>query len=108
MVQGQGRWISILDYASYRKISISTIRRYIKDGRVKTEVRGGKYFIWIENFQASDLSLQKEDEFLRRENFKLKEELEDLKMLLRVYENERFSQLSTRRNEIKPPEIPMV
>ncbi|HLE11921.1 MAG: hypothetical protein A2504_06580 [Bdellovibrionales bacterium RIFOXYD12_FULL_39_22] len=114
--QGQGRWLSILEYAGYRKISISTIRRYIKDKRVKVEERSGKYFIWVEKYLENELrpiltndNLAKDEmEQLRKENQLLKEELEDLRMLLKIYERERFDRMDSRSNkEISPPEIPL-
>ena len=42
MEENTGVWMSILEYASFKSISISTIRRYIKAERVKTKKEGGK------------------------------------------------------------------
>lgn len=96
-----GLWLSILDYASVKKVSISTIRRSIKAGHVKYKEENGKYFIWTReiNVQKEELSLKMENEFLKKRNRELEEEINDLKMLLQVYEN--GPQLS-----IEPPPLP--
>lgn len=87
-----GIWLSILDYASAKKTSISTIRRAIKAGHVKYKEENGKYLIWTREVKADianekiELSLKLEVEFLKRKNRELQEEVNDLKMLLTVYE----------------------
>jgi hypothetical protein len=83
-----GIWLSILDYANVKKTSISTIRRSIKAGHVKYKEENGKYFIWTKEIAVErvELSLKMENEFLKRRNRELEEEINDLKMLLQVYE----------------------
>ena len=85
----EGIWLSILDYASVKKVSISTIRRSIKSGHVKHKEENGKYFIWTKEIavQKEELSMKLENEFLKRRNRELEEEVNDLKMLLQVYES---------------------
>jgi hypothetical protein len=80
----EGIWLSILDYARVKKISISTIRRSIKSGIINYKLMDGKYFIYTKKEQPET----EVDGFdiLLRENKKLKEEITDLKMLLSVYE----------------------
>lgn len=90
-------WMSITEFAAYGKTSISTIRRKIKNQKLETKKIDGKYFI-----KTSLLPIQKEEEFidektnieLKLENQRLKillsekvEEIEDLKMLIHIYEN---------------------
>ena len=84
-----GIWLSILDYANVKKTSISTIRRSIKSGHVKYKEENGKYFIWTKEIalQKEELSLKMDNEFLKRRNRELEEEINDLKMLLQVYES---------------------
>lgn len=84
-----GIWLSILDYANVKKISISTIRRSIKTGHIKYKEENGKYFIWTKEIalEKVELSLKMENEFLKRRNRELEEEINDLKMLLQVYES---------------------
>lgn len=82
-----GIWLSILDYASVKKISISTIRRSIKAGHVKYKEENGKYFIWTsKKTEKIDLVTKHEMELLNAENRKLLEEISDLKTLLSAYE----------------------
>ena len=98
----EGIWLSILDYASVKKTSISTIRRAIKAGHVKHKEENGKYFIWTKEviIQKEETSLKLENEFLKKKNRELEEEVNDLKMLLQVYE------MSVVKRELPPiPEI---
>lgn len=106
-----GIWLSILDYANVKKTSISTIRRSIKAGHLKFKEENGKYFIWTREIKtdSTDAGIEKtllaqklEMEFLKRQNRELQQEIEDLKMLLSVYENQQMSKSS----ELPPiPEI---
>jgi uncharacterized protein (DUF342 family) len=84
-----GIWLSILEYANAKKISISTIRRSIKAGHVKFKEENGKYFVWttkrIET-NSSELIYKEENENLKKEIRKIQEELSDLKALLVAYE----------------------
>jgi histidyl-tRNA synthetase len=84
-----GIWLTILEYANVKKTSISTIRRAIKNGHVKFKKEEGRHLIWTKdttlprNEQAIDLT----SELLKKQNRELIEELNDLKMLLQVYES---------------------
>ncbi len=95
----EGIWLSILDYANVKKTSISTIRRSIKAGHLKFKEENGKYFIWTREVKSEVLSEKSalahklELEFLQRQNRELQQEIEDLKMLLSVYENQQLPQL---------------
>jgi len=101
----QGFWLSILEYANYRKVSISTVRRYIKSDRVQSKKEDGKFFIFVsnENYEKrQDITKGKEEGELARlkEQIKtLKEENNDLKMLVDLYENQK------RHHDL--PEIPI-
>jgi hypothetical protein len=92
-----GIWLSILDYANAKKTSISTIRRSIKAGHVKYREENGKYFIWTKEIKTDieneklELAQKLEIEFLKRRNRELQEEIDDLKMLLTVYETQSAS-----------------
>lgn len=41
-------WLSVVEYASYKKISMSTLRRRIKSNLVEFRLENGKYFIKAE------------------------------------------------------------
>jgi len=92
----EGKWLSITEYASYRNISVSTIRRYIKAGRLKYKLVNGKYIIFVseENYllryslkEKEDLKLKLEIQELKARVSNLREENNDLKMLIEIYEN---------------------
>ncbi len=85
----EGIWLSILDYANVKKTSISTIRRAIKAGHIKHKEESGKYFIWTKEttLKKEELSMKLENEYLKKKNRELEEEVNDLKMLLEVYES---------------------
>lgn len=84
----EGIWLSILEYATAKKVSVSTIRRSIKAGHVKYREENGKYFIWTKvDPKREELSLKLELELQKKINKELQEEIDDLKMLLAVYES---------------------
>lgn len=102
----EGKWLSILEYAAFKKKSISTVRRYIKANRVKHKEDNGKYFIWTKNFNTSvtqdekdQLEIRFENERLKKETRLLKEELAELRMLVNIYESEK-------KTLPAPPELP--
>jgi len=106
IMQKTGSWLSILDFAKEKNQSISTIRRSIKAGRVRYKEENGRYLIWVEEIKPSlekiqELEIEKLKKIVRLQ----KEEIEDLKMLLSVYE--KSSSLKTTRFEDLPvlPEI---
>lgn len=82
-----GIWLPILEYANVKNVSISTVRRGIKSGRFKYREENGKYLIWTRVDQSKkNTEYLLENELLKKENKQLKEEMEDLKMLLSIYE----------------------
>ena len=85
----EGIWLSIVSYANVKKTSISTIRRAIKAGHVRFKEENGRYLIWTKEIvvQKEELSNRLENEFLKKRNRELEEEVNDLKMLLQVYES---------------------
>ena len=84
----QGKWLSILDYAHQTGKSISTVRRYIKSEKVNCKLDEGKYYIWLDE---SNITNEKnnisEFEKIELELKKKEEEICELKMLVRIYEN---------------------
>ena len=89
----EGIWLSINDYSRYKNVSISTIRRHIKNNILKNREENGKYFIYVAS--GARLKLREEEELLRSrlENELLKtkirelsEENNELKMLVELYE----------------------
>jgi len=88
-------WLPISEYSRLKKISVSTIRRYIKNNTLRYKEEGGKYLIFIpqvskvRSWQAEEsLRLRLEVEQLKLENRKLKENNDELKMLVSIYEKQ--------------------
>jgi predicted site-specific integrase-resolvase len=105
-----GHWLSISEYSNYRGVSVSSIRRYIKDGRVKSKFEEGKYKIYVsdENYtlrvnlkEKEELSMRLELHELKDRIRLLKEENNDLRMLVDIYESR-----NSNTNEL-PPELPV-
>lgn len=88
-MQGREVWLSIFDYSKVSGKSISTIRRYIKSGRVSVKKEDGKYLI-LSDKEAEDCAYSKEQqqiEFLKQQLIIAREEISELKMLVDLYEN---------------------
>jgi hypothetical protein len=107
-----GKWLSILEFAAYKKKSISTVRRSIKGNRVKYKEDNGKYFIWTKNYlsiESTDekqlLEIKFENERLKLELKQIKEELAETKMLVNLYEN---GQMLETKKAKDLPELPNV
>ena len=90
-------WVSINEYSQYKNISISTIRRRIRDQKVQYKKDKGKYLLYVnvkDYNRAQSKKNQKMDELqlkyqkVEHQYRKLQEENHDLKMLLLWYENQ--------------------
>jgi hypothetical protein len=100
----EGSWLPILEYSQFKKVSISTVRRHIKSNLVKWKDESGKYFVWTpvdtqeieERKEGQLLAARLELQRLVRENRMLREELEEARMLIRLYESP----------VVSPPEVP--
>ncbi len=101
MQENDGVWLSILEYAQFKKISVSTIRRYIKSERVKTKQIKGKFFIKVLKERYYDNSYSN-----NRETLKIKLELQELKLKLKILEEENndLKMLVQLYEQIKPSE----
>jgi hypothetical protein len=87
-INQQGKWLSVLDYAHYRQISVSTVRRYIKSKTVQSKLIKGKYLIWAQNYYAKASGSETQIvEQLKHKISLLEEENQELRMLISVYEN---------------------
>ncbi len=79
-------WLSIVEYSRFFNISISTVRRKIKSQKLKFVVKEDMYFIEVLKTHLRDKNNNKQEEMLKLENQKLKEEINELKMLIEAYE----------------------
>ncbi len=108
MNTNEGVWLSINDYSRFKDVSISTIRRHIKNNILKYKEENGKYFIYFHSSQKIHLreeeeilKLKLELELLRRQLKDATNENNELRMLVNLYEEKDknlFSEL--------PPELP--
>jgi hypothetical protein len=100
-----GTWIPLMDYAMKNGVSLSTLRRYIKAGKIEFKSENGKYLIlskegstpdWL---AASDLDslafdpLEARVANLEKSLRKAQEEISELKMLVAIYEERLFQNL---------------
>jgi len=96
-----GYWVSLKEYLELQNISLSTARRRIKTGRVKAELRKGKYYIYIlwerpagrdqpnsavSATPPSAAVLTQQVNYLRQQVQQLAQENSDLRMLVQAYE----------------------
>ena len=107
-----GVWLSIIDYSQYKNTSISTIRRHIKNNILKYKEENGKYFIYISSpekvkikEEGEILKLRLAIEELKSELKRLKEENNEFKMLVDLYENQNSVRLSNEEELV--PELPI-
>ena len=112
MHANDGVWLSINDYSRYKNVSISTIRRHIKNNILKYKEENGKYFIYVASTEKLRLKEEEEllrakleIELLRTQIRQLNEENGELKMLVELFEKQQVR--ATSQNEL-PPEIPNI
>lgn len=89
----EGVWLSITEYSRYKSISVSTIRRHIKQNILRHREEQGKYLIYVPSAEkvqlqteTEELRLKLEVELLRSELRAAREENSELKMLVDLYE----------------------
>lgn len=99
-----GEWLSILDYASRFDISLSTLRRHIKSGKIQYRSERGKYYLLVGSLSKKGATPnsppKNDDEFLQIQPLmeritdlenKLNlanEQIAELKMLVSIYETQ--------------------
>ncbi len=108
MSSTDGVWLSINDYSRYKSVSISTIRRHIKNNILKHREDNGKYFIYVPSTERikmreeeEGLRLKLEIELLRSHVRTLQEENQELRMLVDLYEGK-----TAPLSPPTPPELP--
>lgn len=86
------QWISLLDYASKKGVSLSTLRRYIKSNKIPFKIEKGRYLLLDQSnhFEVHNPEPNHDDQILIQQlNFdlmKAQEEIAELKMLVALYE----------------------
>ena len=94
-------WLTLNEYSAKHKISQSTLRRRIRDGRLEHRFEGGKYHLLDQTIQRQAIVPEIEPSLLMNEIksayksilqeketqiLQLKEEIVDLKTLVRILE----------------------
>lgn len=99
-----GEWLPLMEYAMRNSVSLSTLRRQIKSGKVEYRSEGGRYLLWSTNppvISADRLSQTQprapgpasENDSSRLAELqsqlkKAREEIAELKTLLAFYEEQ--------------------
>jgi hypothetical protein len=97
-----GMWVSLMDYAMRKEVSLSTLRRHIKANKLKYKVEEGRYLLWVEEevtqeepapVQANPSHPKEDSALLQNRLQKLtvdlqraREEIAELKTLIALYE----------------------
>lgn len=91
-----------MDYAMKNGVSLSTLRRYIKAGKIQFKSENGKYLIlssqpashdWLNPSEFDSDNLDGRVSNLEVELKKAQEEISELKMLVAIYEERLFQNL---------------
>lgn len=114
MNASEGVWLSINDYSRYKNVSISTIRRHIKNNILKYKEENGKYFIYVPSTdkvrlreEEETLKIKLELELLKTQIRQLREENNELKMLVEIYEKQNpKTVMITSHTADLPPDLP--
>ena len=114
MNASEGVWLSINDYSRYKNVSISTIRRHIKNNILKYKEENGKYFIYVPSTdkvrlreEEETLKIKLELELLKTQIRQLREENNELKMLVEIYEKQNpKTVMTTSHTADLPPDLP--
>ena len=108
MSAAEGVWLSINDYSRYKNVSVSTIRRHIKNKILKYREEDGKYLIYVHSsekikFREEEeiLRVKLEVELMKSHLRELRDENNELRMLVELYEKQNRSMPVD-----SPPEIP--
>lgn len=97
-----GMWVSLMDYAMRKGVSLSTLRRHIKASKLTYKIEEGRYLLWVEGesgFEEPEskqpvvLPPKEETTALQNRLHKLtvdlkraQEEIAELKTLIALYE----------------------
>ena len=96
------QWVDINEYSRNFSVSISTIRRHIKKGKLDIRKEKGKYLIKADTRKWNDQgALVLENEEFKRKIKLLQQEIYELKMLVNIYEKRGPSAIGN-----GPPTIP--
>ena len=90
--KNDGCWISLMEYAIRKGVSLSTLRRHIKDRKLDYKIENGRYLLLddrVDNPKSNPFQMKKEGEAVEKLSLELlhaHEEIAELKMLIALYE----------------------
>ena len=96
-----GDWVSLVQYASRYSVSLSTLRRYIKSGKIKYKSEEGRYLVWDDHAHEKSTALkpsfsttsvlvsEKQVAELELQLKRAQQEIAELKMLVALYEQQK-------------------
>lgn len=84
------QWIPLLEYALKNGVSLSTLRRHIKAGKVQFKVEDGRYLLLDDSSHSDNPLFSRLQDDLQR----AQEEIAELKTLIALYEEKIPSQRS--------------
>jgi hypothetical protein len=87
---GTQHWISLVDYASSHGVSLSTLRRHIKSGKIQFKVQDGRYLVLDQSGDSKVTGLE-------ADLMKAHEEIAELKTLIALYEENITKSAQSRR-----------
>ncbi|MEO5970668.1 MAG: hypothetical protein ABIQ95_12130 [Bdellovibrionia bacterium] len=90
-----GDWVSLMDFASKKSVSLSTLRRHIKANKITYKIENGRYFLWDDETgeeHSANNDSQNDINCLQLELQKAQEEIAELKTLIAFYEENTSSQ----------------
>ncbi len=67
-----GQWIKLNDAAQILQVSEITLRRKLKSGKIKSEIRDGKYYVFIKDTEYKE----KKNDLINFENYLAEKEIE--------------------------------
>jgi chromosome segregation ATPase len=92
-----GDWVSLMDFASKKSISLSTLRRHIKANKITYKIENGRYLLWdeeIEESHSTNNESQTDMKNVQAALQKAQEEIAELKTLIAFYEESTSPQKS--------------
>ena len=89
---GKGSWIPLIQYATQKGVSLSTLRRHIKANKIVYKLVKGKYYLYDESapemVSGFEFTQENQDSLtsLAKELKNAQEEIAELKTLIALYE----------------------
>jgi hypothetical protein len=93
VVNEPGHWIKLNDAAQILQVSEITLRRKLKSGKIKSETRDGKYYVFIKESEYKE----KKNDLIHFESYlaekeielrELKKQISDQRILIDALENQ--------------------